>query len=67
MKNYDQFFAKAGESVLHTNSYGESIYSVSVEELYQHFKKRMMEELSVDVAEQTYCGKLVELDKLAGK
>lgn len=45
--DYKDFFDHAGEHYVHPKTYGESLYPVTVEELYQHFKTRLINEISV--------------------
>ena len=50
MSNYKdqvEFFERCGDQYIHPKSYGECTYSVTVEEMYQHFKSRMMIDLQV--------------------
>ena len=47
-ENHKQFFERAGHHFLYPESGGECIYSVSVEEMYKHFKARLMAELHAD-------------------
>lgn len=42
---YQEFFRRTGNNWLHPKSYGEAIWPVTVEEMYQHFKARMLDEM----------------------
>ena len=46
-KNQVEFFEKCGDDYLQPKSFGECIYPVTVEEMYQHFKSRLIDELKV--------------------
>ncbi len=43
--NAKELFEEAGEAYLHPTQFGESLVHFTIEELYQAFKERMMEEL----------------------
>ena len=45
-KDYTDFFDKCGDDWLHPRQYGGCIWPVTVEEMYQHFKDRMVAELN---------------------
>lgn len=47
-ENYDDFFYKCGDAFVHPKNYGECIWPVSVEELFYHFKTRLIEELETE-------------------
>lgn len=47
-ETHQEFFEKAGDQWLHPMQYGECFYAVTVEEMYQHFKARLMEETEID-------------------
>lgn len=46
-KNYDEFFESVGDHDLHPKYWGECHYPVAVEELYQHFKARLLREMGI--------------------
>lgn len=46
-KNHKEFFDRCGDQYIHTKSYGECIYSVSVEEMYKHFRARFCDEFNI--------------------
>lgn len=46
--NHKDFFSYCGRHYLHPKIYGECFNPVSVEEMYQHFKARMIEELEIE-------------------
>lgn len=48
---HELFFERVGGDYLHPTCYGESIWHVTVEEMYQHFKKRLITELAVSSPE----------------
>ena len=60
-KTHQEFFDKCGDQWLHPKQYGECIYSCTVEEMYQHFKARLAEELVVDAPDLRVMGRLVEM------
>jgi hypothetical protein len=43
-KTHEDFFQAVGDCYLHPMTFGESPNPVSVEEMYQHFKARMLDE-----------------------
>lgn len=43
--SHEEFFKRFGEQYLHPKLYGESIWPLRIEDLYQAFKARMLEEL----------------------
>jgi hypothetical protein len=45
-ETYDDFFKQAGEAYVRINIYGTD-YSIRLEEMYEHFKTRMIEELNI--------------------
>ncbi len=59
-KDYTEFFAKIGDQYLHPTAYGESFYHFTIEEMYQHFKERMMTELAESIDRQI---KALELEQ----
>lgn len=55
---HEEFFEKIGEDYFSPTAYGESIYSITVEELYQHFRDRMMKEINAELLKYCpYCNK----------
>lgn len=44
MNTYEEFFAVNGDSLLHPTLNGEAINSITIEEMYQHFKARLLAE-----------------------
>ncbi len=54
------FFKKVGDSHLGPKSYGECFYPVSVEEMYQYFKTRLVEELMVKSPELLEPAELID-------
>jgi len=55
-KDHHDLFEKVGEQYLHPKYWGESIWPVSVEDLYQAFKARMLEEQAASAPEtRTEC------------
>jgi hypothetical protein len=44
-KDFSDFFEKVGDNYLHPTQYGEIVWPISVEELYQHFKSRILCEI----------------------
>lgn len=44
-ENHEDFFKKCGEGFLQPKEFGECFYPVTIEEMYQHFKSRLAEEL----------------------
>ncbi len=59
-ESHEEFFAKIGDSYLHPTSCGDNIYSTSVEEMYQHFKARLVEELMVKSPELLEPAELID-------
>jgi hypothetical protein len=51
-ENHQEFFKCVGDHGLHPTSFGEGIYSISVEEMYQHFKARLFAELMASMTAQ---------------
>ena len=45
--NHEQFFERVGKSYVYPTLYGECIWPVSIEEMYQHFKARLLSEIAV--------------------
>jgi len=45
-KSQEDFFDKVGEHALYPKFYGDCLWPVSVEEMYKHFKERLIEELA---------------------
>jgi hypothetical protein len=43
-KDHNAMFDRIGESYLYPKQFGECIWPVSIEDLYQAFKARMLEE-----------------------
>ena len=50
-KDYNDFFEKCGDQWLHPTQFGECIYPMTVEEMYQHFKTRLLSEIAVESPE----------------
>ena len=48
-KDYREFFEKNGDAYIKPVKFGECIFPVTVEEMYQHFKARMWDEIEADV------------------
>lgn len=59
-KDHKDFFNTIGSQYLHPSQWGESIFPVSVEEMYLHFKARLMEELIVSLPNTGFTGTLKE-------
>ena len=49
--SHEQFFERVGEHYVHPTLYGECIWPVSIEEMYQHFKARLLSEIAVESPE----------------
>lgn len=47
-ETYHKFFECCGDHWIHPKVYGECIFACTVEEMYQHFKARMVDELNID-------------------
>lgn len=60
-KDSKDFFDKCGKHFIKTEL--GDIQIVSVEDMYQHFKARMIDELRVNSSELLYFAKLVEINK----
>lgn len=41
---HKEFFEKVGNDYLHPTYYGENYHSFTIEEMYQHFKARFIDE-----------------------
>ena len=54
----DEFFKVCGERWLRPYLFGECLYPITVEEMYQHFKARMIQELCVKSSELLEVGEL---------
>jgi hypothetical protein len=50
--NHKEFFERAGNDWIHPKSFGECYWPVTVEEMYQHFKARLLEETAVDAPKE---------------
>ena len=59
-KDYNDFFEKCGDQWLHPTQFGECIYPMTVEEMYQHFKSRIIAELAVKSEEMLYSAELFD-------
>ena len=60
-ENHKEFFERAGDDCIHPKSFGECYWPVTVEEMYQHFKARLMEETAIDAPDLRVMGKLVDM------
>ena len=60
-ETHQEFFDKAGNDWLHPLSFGECYWPVTVEEMYQHFKARMMEETAIAAPDLRTMGKIVDV------
>lgn len=47
-KTHEEFFKNVGNHYIHPTSYGEEYWHPSIEEMYQHFKARLMKEIHAD-------------------
>ena len=43
-ENHEEFFRRVGDAGLHPTSWGECLFPVRVEDMYQFFKARMQAE-----------------------
>ena len=50
-KSHEKFFERVGESYIEPIRWGECLWPVSVEEMYQHFKARLLTEIAVESPE----------------
>ena len=57
----EEFFAECGGRWLRPYLYGECLFPVTVEEMYQHFKVRLIQELRVKSAELLEVGELSDV------
>jgi len=46
-KNQVDFFEKCGDNYISPKLYGECIYSVTVEEMYEYFRARFCDEFDI--------------------
>jgi hypothetical protein len=46
-KSHQEFFAKVGDDCVNSSSFCETSFPVTVEEMYHHFKSRMIHDLLV--------------------
>jgi hypothetical protein len=51
-ESHEQFFDYAGDHFIQPRSRGECYFPVTVEELYRHFKARMLYELSEELGKK---------------
>lgn len=59
-EDHQEFFAKCGDKWLQPKEFGECLFPVKVEEMYQHFKARLKVELAVDAPDLRAMGVLVD-------
>jgi hypothetical protein len=60
-KTYESFFERTGDSYIEPIRWGECLWPVSVEEMYQHFKARLISEIAAESPELLERAKLVDV------
>jgi hypothetical protein len=60
-ETHQEFFDRVGDNWIHPRVYGESLWPVTVEEMYQHFKARLMDETAIDAPDLRTMGKIVDV------
>jgi hypothetical protein len=61
-RDYNEFFRLAGEHFLGGELYGVT-YSFTIEEMYQYFRNRLMDETAVSNPGLRMFGRLVDISK----
>ena len=58
--DHKEFFDKCGDQWIHPTSYGECFYPVTIEEMYAHFKSRLISEVAGKSEELLYSVELFD-------
>ena len=61
-KTQEEFFKNVGDDYIEPTYYGESHNPITVEEMYQHFKERLISELRVDSVEFLDYAELIDCE-----